>query len=223
MLSTLPYALRKRWKPLAKVGTVNSWLQTHIFFGIVGPVLITLHTSFKFNGLISVAYWLMVVVWLSGFVGRYLYVRIPKTIRGVEVSRAELERRLAMLGGGSSSGLPPDVASAIAEYQAAVAPTGHRSPGALDLFFGELRARVRLGLMRRQLRTAGIDVRMVDEALSAAAERGALARRLIHLERARHLFEMWHVFHRPLVFALFAIVTVHVAVAVFFGYARPPG
>jgi hypothetical protein len=31
---------------------------------------------------------------------------------------------------------------------------------------------------------------------------------------------MWHLFHRPLVVGLFAIVAVHVGVAVFFGYAR---
>ena len=37
----------------------------------------------------------MVVVVLSGFVGRYLYVRIPKTLRGVELSAADLEARVA--------------------------------------------------------------------------------------------------------------------------------
>ncbi len=94
MLSTLPYAARKRWTPLKKVGTVPGWLEAHIFFGIVGPVLVTLHTSFKFNGLISVGYWLMMAVWASGFVGRYLYVRIPKSIRGAELTRAEIDAQL---------------------------------------------------------------------------------------------------------------------------------
>ena len=219
MLSTLPYALRKRWKRLAKLGTVSGWLETHIFFGVVGPVLVTFHTSFKFNGLISVAYWLMVLVWTSGFVGRYLYVRIPKTIRGAEVSRGDLEQRLGSLGGRLAA-LPAEVAREIDSYHATVAPAEGRAPGLIDLFFGEFRARVRLGLMRRQLQTSGVDLSAVQEAISLASERGALARRLAHLERARHLFEMWHVFHRPLVFGLFVIVTVHVAVALFFGYAR---
>jgi hypothetical protein len=219
MLSTLPYVLRKRWKPLAKVGSVSSWLKVHIFFGIVGPVLITFHTSFKFNGLISVAYWLMVMVWLSGFVGRYLYVRIPKTIRGVEVSRAELEQRVAALSGRLADLEPSTIGRELDRYQAAVAHAD-RVPGMLDLFVGELRARVRLRLMRRQLQAAGVDVAMIHDAIVLAAERGAIARRLAHLDRARRLFAMWHVFHRPLVSALFAIVTVHVAVAVFFGYAR---
>ena len=87
MLSTLPYAVRKRWRLLSRLGSLKSWLDVHIFFGIVGPLLVTLHTSFKFNGLISVGYWLMMTVWASGFVGRYLYVRIPKSIRGIELTR----------------------------------------------------------------------------------------------------------------------------------------
>ena len=62
----------------ANVGSMPLWLEVHIFCGIVGPVLVTFHTSFKFNGIISVAYWSMMAVMLSGFVGRYLYVRIPK-------------------------------------------------------------------------------------------------------------------------------------------------
>ena len=109
MLSTLPYAARKRWRPLARLGRTSKWLEVHIFFGIVGPVLVTLHTAFKFNGVVAVGSWLMMIVWSSGFVGRYLYVRIPKTIRGVELSRQELEDELARMRADlSTADAPPD-------------------------------------------------------------------------------------------------------------------
>ena len=54
-----------------RLGSIRAWLEVHIFCGLVGPVLVTFHTSFKFNGLISVAYWSMVVVAVSGVIGRY--------------------------------------------------------------------------------------------------------------------------------------------------------
>ena len=222
MLCTLPYAVRKRWKRLARVGSMRGWLETHIFFGVVGPVLITFHTSFKFNGLISVAYWLMVLVWTSGFVGRYLYVRIPKTIRGAEVSRADVEARLAAVGERLAT-LPPSCTADVARLERVLTPASGHAPGAVDLFFGELRARVRLALMRRQWRAAGVDLAAAQLMVALATERASLARRLAHLERARHLFEMWHLFHRPLVVGLFVIVAVHVGVAMFFGYARLVG
>lgn len=219
MLATLPYALRKRWRVLARVGAMKHWLDAHIFFGIVGPVLVTFHTSFKFNGLISAGYWLMVAVWLSGFVGRYLYVRIPRTIRGIELSHDQLARQLAALHEQTSAPLPDALQRELDAFHARVTPAGDRVPGAADLFFGELRVRLRLALLRRRLHERHADIALLQTAVSLAAERAALARRAAHLKRTRHLFELWHVFHRPLVYGMWLIVAVHVGIAFFFGYA----
>jgi hypothetical protein len=221
MLSTLPYAARKRWTPLKRFGTVPGWLEVHIFFGIVGPVLVTLHTSFKFNGLISVGYWLMMAVWASGFVGRYLYVRIPKSIRGAELTRAEVDGQLLDVRTRLSTLPLPEAARAeIEAFEATVTPPDGRAPGLLDLFLGELRVRVRLALIRRHLRAAGVDLVAVHDAIALASDRAVILRRLAHLQRTRHLFELWHVFHRPLVYGMFVIVGLHVAVAIYLGYAR---
>jgi hypothetical protein len=216
MLCTLPYALRKRWRLLSSLGTTRGWLETHIFFGVIGPVLITFHTSFKFNGLISVAYWLMALVWTSGFVGRYLYVRIPKTIRGVELSRADVIQHLDTLRARLS--FLPERARAEMESFERTMPARDGTAGVIDLFFGELSARARLAFLRGRLRRLDVDVDTVDAMVAVAFERASLTRRLAHLERTKRVFALWHVFHRPLVVGLFAIVAVHVGVALFFGY-----
>ena len=221
MLSTLPYVVRKHWKRLANFGSTRNWLETHIFFGIVGPILVTFHTSFKFNGLISAGYWLMMTVWASGFVGRYLYVRIPKTIRGTELSRAELEgRRGALRARLDAAPLPAAAQRELDAFDAATTGRDGRAPGALDLFLGEFRIRARLWLLRRQMLEAGVDLSTVHNLVSLSAERAGIARRLAHLQRTRRLFAVWHVFHQPLVFAMFAIVAIHVGIALYFGYAR---
>lgn len=97
MLMTLLYVARKRVRSLSRLGAPRAWLEFHVFCGLFGPILVSLHTTFKFNGLVSVAYWSMVLVVLSGFVGRYLFARIPKTIRGEEMTRAQLDARVAEL------------------------------------------------------------------------------------------------------------------------------
>ncbi|HEY1305936.1 MAG TPA: hypothetical protein VGF24_20420 [Vicinamibacterales bacterium] len=223
MLMTLPYAIRKRWRRLAKVGAMKQWLEVHIFFGLVGPVLITLHTSFKFNGIISVGYWLMMTVWTSGFVGRYLYVRIPKTIRGVELSFAQVQENVTRLQQRlQAAKLPAAIRTEIDMFDRAVAPPSGGVPGALDLFLGELRVRLRLTLLRRHLHAAGADLSAIKALVDLASERATLSRRLAHLQRTRHLFELWHVFHRPLVYGLFAIVVLHVGIALYLGYASLP-
>src|SRR6266542_2516054 len=52
MTETL-YSLRKRSRSM-KWGRMSTWLQLHIFTGLVGPYMVLLHTSWKFNGIAGV-------------------------------------------------------------------------------------------------------------------------------------------------------------------------
>ena len=85
------YMLRKRWARLQGWGKLRHWLSFHIFLCTLGPFLILLHTSFKVGGLVSIAFWSMVLVVASGVIGRYVYVRIPKTMNGQFRTMQEIE------------------------------------------------------------------------------------------------------------------------------------
>ena len=84
LLTEILYSLRKRSRS-AKWGRMSSWLEFHIFTGLVGPFMVLLHTSWKFNGLAGVTTLFTVVIVISGFVGRYIYTRIPRTLDGTEI------------------------------------------------------------------------------------------------------------------------------------------
>jgi hypothetical protein len=86
MTETL-YSLRKRSR-MAKWGKMSSWLQFHIFTGIVGPYMVLLHSAWKFQGLAGAVMLLTVVIVVSGFIGRYIYTRIPRTAEGLELTSA---------------------------------------------------------------------------------------------------------------------------------------
>lgn len=87
MTETL-YSLRKRSR-LARWGRPADWLRFHIVTGLVGPYMVLLHASWKYNGLAAAAMLMTVVVVVSGATGRYIYTRIPRTATGDEVvSRA---------------------------------------------------------------------------------------------------------------------------------------
>ncbi|GAB4480216.1 MAG: hypothetical protein OHK0031_01140 [Anaerolineales bacterium] len=77
------YSLRKRSRS-ARWGRMADWLQFHIFTGIVGPYMVLLHSSWKFNGLAGATSLLTAVIVFSGFIGRYIYTRIPRTADGIE-------------------------------------------------------------------------------------------------------------------------------------------
>ncbi len=220
MLVMQGYSLRKRAKAMGRLGSLPAWLDFHIFCGIVGPVLITFHTSFKFNGIVSVAYWSMVLVFLSGFVGRYLYVRIPKSIRGQELTVAQVEGRAAELKAElAAMRLPRHLLDQVEAFEARVLPPAGREARPGGLWFGEARIWFALRLLRRRVRRDGVGARTLHDVLAATAERAVLLRRLAYLKRTKKLFELWHVFHRPLAYVMLVVVIVHVATAVYFGYA----
>jgi hypothetical protein len=89
MTETL-YSLRKRWRN-ARWGKMARWLEFHIFTGIVGPYLVLLHSSWKFNGLAGVVMLLTGVIVASGFIGRYIYTAVPRSAEGIELNLEEIE------------------------------------------------------------------------------------------------------------------------------------
>jgi hypothetical protein len=219
MLVPVAYALRKKIARLHHVGSLKTWLEVHIFCGIVGPVLVTFHTSFRFNGIVSVAYWTMVVVVLSGFAGRYLYVRIPRTMRGIEISRAELDKRAEELSQQiADAHLPAALLSRIGAFERRAVPVSEASTSIAGLFFGELRARRDLARLGREIEEAGLSPDFLHEVAGVIAERATLLRRAVYLEKTKAMFHLWHVFHMPLVYVMFAIVVLHVALTVYMGY-----
>ncbi len=217
MLVPFAYMARKRMKGLRSVGTVKGWLECHLFCGIVGPVLVTFHTSFKFNGIISAAYWSMVIVVLSGFAGRHLYVRIPRSIKGNELTRAELESRAADLKDEiAQTAADESIHRRIEAFEARLAPSQKRS--LLHFFFGELALGRKVRAFERDLVSSGVSARLSHELVRLSAERALVLRRAEDLQRTKKLFQIWHVFHLPLVYLLLAIVTLHIGLSLYMGY-----
>jgi hypothetical protein len=89
MLATeILYSFRKRTR-VGRWGSMAAWLQFHIFTGLVGPYMVLLHTSWKFNGLAGATTLLTIIIVISGFIGRYIYTRIPRTLEGVEIDQPD--------------------------------------------------------------------------------------------------------------------------------------
>jgi hypothetical protein len=84
------YMIRKRYRRWSRLGLVKHWLEFHIFLCTLGPILVLFHTAFKFGGLVAISFWSMVAVFLSGIIGRFIYIQIPRTIEGRELSLREV-------------------------------------------------------------------------------------------------------------------------------------
>lgn len=215
ILLLLLYSVRKRSRRLQRVGALKTWLRYHIFLGVAGPVLITLHTSFKVEGLVALSYWSMVAVALSGVLGRYLYQQLPRNVLGEELDPSAAEnRREELLVSLSERAALDEAALDRLEDLALGGLAGRSAPSAL-LRLPWLNAATARSL--QGFRDSG--GRPLAEPERELARRWILLTRRIHLfHTVRDLFHWWHVLHKPFAVIMILIMIVHVGVAAALGY-----
>ena len=89
LVAEIAYTWRKR-PDRSGPGPLLVWMQVHVFAGIVGPYLVLLHTAFEFRGLAGVLTLVMLVVVISGILGRYVYTAGGTQSAGGSESRRPL-------------------------------------------------------------------------------------------------------------------------------------
>ncbi len=192
LVGLFTYMARKRLKIFSRWGILKYWLEVHIFLCSLGFVMVSFHTSFKFGGLISIGYWSLTVVFLSGLVGRFIYIQIPRTIEGRELSIREVKEIKAKL----DSKLRENYDINVSELK-----TGK---------FSE----IRLKLISKKIPKK--DYRKVRRLLR---NERILQWRINRLDRLQRLFKHWHVIHLPFALIMLIIMVIHVAVSLYFGYS----
>jgi hypothetical protein len=212
----LAYVLRKRVRFMRNWGSLNTWLEVHIWLGVAGPVLVLFHTGFKFSGIVEISVWAMLLVVASGVIGRYFYRLIPRSLSGMELNRIELEAEEIKLTFEIRKFLPAghpfwDILTDLDRRAGSGPESG--SP----LAFGDR------GKLRRKIRKALKTTRIVKPAQRRALSRLILMRQTLLwrkqvMEKAMKILHYWHLLHVPFVIILFLILLIHVYVAVSMGY-----
>jgi len=215
------YMIRKRYRRFFNFGYLKHWLEFHIFLCSVGPVLVLYHTAFKFGGIVSVSFWSMVLVVLSGVVGRFIYLQIPRSIKGQELSINEMNSMRDKLASRVREVLSED--SAIySEFERISSADHYKSfklSTAIGFFIWEyFNVRRVLRAMKKRFKLLGLTKSEQDELIKSAKSEIVIARRIALLRTSQKLFHMWHIFHLPFAIAMFVIMVIHVAVTIIFGY-----
>jgi hypothetical protein len=199
------YIARKRYDFLARYIRLKYLLEFHIFLCTLGPILVLFHTTFKFNGIVSIAFWSMVAVVLSGVIGRFIYIQIPRTIEGRELSLGEVQN------------MKTDLASVLNEkfkldsniIDLIVSLTNDQNESGQKLSIWSLRKALRLKKIPKTERVAIIKMVKKEKSLS---------RKIARLQTMQQLFKYWHVAHLPFAIIMLIILIIHVGVTLTFGY-----
>ena len=95
MLLVILYPISKRVQWLARWVPVRYWFGIHMFFGIIGPVMILFHSNFHIGSANStIALVSMLLVAFSGLIGRYIYTHIHHGLYGKRITLDELRKEL---------------------------------------------------------------------------------------------------------------------------------
>jgi hypothetical protein len=226
MLVLLLYPLRKRWRAMRGTGPVPAWFRMHMLLGIGGPLMIVFHSNFelKSHNAIAASFFMLVIV-VSGIIGRYIYSKIHMGLYGTkaEIKGMLTDARLMKAALGDDFEGAEHLVADLVQFEGRVL-VRHTS------FLASLWAFIALGW-----RWAGLRKRLLGEAkagIEAEAKRrgwGRSERRkrcnLVrqHLsiyfgavnKAARfgmydRMFAAWHVLHMPLFFLLVLTAIVHV-------------
>jgi hypothetical protein len=95
MLSLLVYPIRKRVRFMDRLGSMQAWFRYHQVAGVLGPLLVLFHSTFRIGSMNGrVALYAMLLVALSGLIGRFLYRHIHKGMYGQHLTMREAEEDL---------------------------------------------------------------------------------------------------------------------------------
>jgi len=223
VLLMLLYSARKRGLLGIRFASLPRWLDVHIMFGIMGPLLITLHTAMKFHGIVSISYFSMLAVALSGVFGRYIYMQIPRDARGHALGLEEVRDRLTELQKTlvETHGASPPAVEEVQRF----ASVGDAATGSkIRSIFLSLKRDITLNQRARRLRhrlsrgDQTVPRKTIDEVVGLARESSLLQRRLAFLDTMSELLHYWHVFHKPFAYVMLFVMVLHVGVTVAFGY-----
>ena len=215
------YMARKRIKRFARIGILKHWLEFHIFLCSLGPVLVLYHTSFKFGGIVSVSFWSMVAVVVSGVMGRFIYIQIPRTIQGQTLGFDELTEMNINMNKRLRENYKVDELFISKLEELSLEEKEQKTSTGASFFTaikGYLKSRVKLNALKGSLSKYNISKEDRKEILSISKSKLLLNRRIGLLKSMQQLFKYWHVAHLPFALIMLIIMLIHVGVTIAFGY-----
>jgi len=226
------YAIKKRIPWLAMRGNAKHWMDFHVVCGIAAPLIIAFHASFKFQGIAGMAFWIMLIVAVSGFVGRYIYSQIPRSLNAAEISLNELKDSEEQLTRELSS---QKVFSAEDLERALHVPSMQETHAMGPLRAIMLMIAIDLGRpfhiagLRNQASDWGGRIRScfglletgnreVERIIQTARRKSSLSKRIVFLARTHQIFNLWHVIHRPFSYSFAVLAIFHIVVVLGLGF-----
>lgn len=213
IITNLLYLVRRRVAQL-RVGTLKTWLDIHVFTGLLGGMFALFHSAFQVrSGAALTTVGSLLAVIATGLVGRYLFALAPQP----EARRIELLlRELDAIG--------PGMGQEIARRVSMVARTQRPARRALLAVLLRLPRWWRESMQRRAVIAQtvaqfshyfGPEVALLERPIAEVTRLYAAA---VRADAATALLENWRGLHRFTALLMVLLVIVHILVAWYYGF-----
>lgn len=226
MLVLFLYPLRKRVRGLEVMGPIKHWFSLHMFLGILGPLLVLLHSKFQLGSLnASIAFWSMLLVTSSGIIGRFLYRRVHHGLYGRQASLEDLKTRAGLSAEQAHTwmALIPEIELYFAAFSKQAEQVGreglHKPLHFIALgFLAQRCARQARSALNQGLHRAARERGWDNATLKRRMGKGqnlirlyfAHAQSIAQFTAYERLFALWHILHLPFVYMLVFSAIAHV-------------
>ncbi len=218
MMLNFLYPVRKRSRLLSGKGSIRGWLDFHMFVGFMSPLVIAFHAAFQSNNQLATgtAGALLIVV-LTGIVGRFIYGLIPSA-GGKALEIADVLGRWERLRARLQPMLEDSSNSRLLHR---LLDSGARPvrPGSLLWMF--MTWPLRAMWTRLRLLFASFYFDDADEYREFRDGYLMLARvrmQVTFYQALKNLLRGWRLFHASLAGFLVIAIAAHIAVSVYLGY-----
>jgi hypothetical protein len=181
--------------------------------------MVLFHTAFKFGGLVAISFWSMVAVFISGIIGRFIYIQIPRTIEGRELSLNEVREMKMGIGDTLKNSYSLDKES----YELIIESTRKKVELVHSNFITGvvkkyLEDRKTINNVKNFIKNKSLARSEKRQILDLVKNDISLNRKIERLVMMQNLFKYWHVAHLPFALIMLIIMVIHVIVTVIFGF-----
>jgi thioredoxin reductase len=217
----LLYLVRRNGGPALQVGSLRAWMTSHVATGILALLCATLHAAMSPRSTTAGHAWqALVVLLVTGAIGRYVYAAVPRAANGRELDLFEIKQQLGRMAAEWDGGQRRFREAARARMAASVEALQWRSslPGRIAALVVAQFARRRLARELRALGAAeGVAEDHVEETIELVLRAHRTALVAAHFEDVRALLNSWRYLHRWVAALMVLLVVLHVVYALTYG------
>ncbi len=206
------YPMFRRIRAFRWLASNTMWFDFHLMAGTVGPMFVALHSVLRLDTWVSLAFWSMVIVVISGFLGRYLYTQVPELSGGVELEELDHERtfqRARPVLTVPMAEIDRELAENHAKAQS-VARSVSVTRALWWLIFQDIGKYPKTFARRARLQKLGVDKVTRKDLARRAARMIVISRRQVVAPKAQLLLHSWKKVHVPFTVLLTAFSVAHI-------------